>query len=56
MKKFWDPELVTQVESDKIVKGGSVHEHISRLNLEGKKETADKADVVRVLEAAAGLH
>jgi hypothetical protein len=41
---------------EKVMKGGSVHEQVTRFGVDGKTEAASRADVARVLEAAAGFH
>lgn len=41
---------------DKVLKGGNVHEQVTKLGDNGKPEGASRADVARVLEATAGLH
>ena len=57
VQKFLDSDLLPSSEAEKILTGGSVHEHISRLSADGGgTEPADRGDVARVLEAAAGLH
>lgn len=49
-------DLLGANTSEKILKGGNVHEHITRLAADGKAENATTADVMSVLEATAGLH
>jgi hypothetical protein len=41
---------------ERVLKGGNVHERVSKLGMNGKAEGASRADVARVLEATAGLH
>lgn len=56
VQAFLKPEGMSQTESERILKGGSVHEHVGRLSDGGKKEIAERGDVVRLLEAVAGFH
>nr|XP_019009308.1 uncharacterized protein I206_05956 [Kwoniella pini CBS 10737]OCF48089.1 hypothetical protein I206_05956 [Kwoniella pini CBS 10737] len=56
VQKFLDTSIFTSEESEKILKGSSVHEQIQKINVNGKKEPADRGDVVRILEAASGMH
>lgn len=46
-----------EAEAEKILHGSATHEHVKRLGPDGtSKETAERADVVRILEAAQTLH
>ncbi|WWD20338.1 hypothetical protein CI109_104814 [Kwoniella shandongensis] len=55
VQKFLDSEVFSASESEKIIKGGSALEHVCKIGSSGK-EVAERGDVVRVLEAAAGMH
>jgi DNA damage-binding protein 1 len=41
---------------EKVLKGGSLPEQVTKFGVGGKAESASRADVARVLEAAAGFH
>ena len=57
IQKFLDTDLLPSSESEKVLTGSSAHEHVSRLSADGSlTEPAERGDVARVLEAAAGLH
>lgn len=56
VQKFLEADLLPSSETDKILTGSNPHEHISRLTQGGIKEDAEMGDVVRLLEAARGLH
>ena len=56
IQKFLDTNLLPTSDADKILTGTNTHEHISRIGQDGSRELAERADVARVLEAAAGLH
>lgn len=57
VQKFLDADLLPSSEASKILTGSNQHEHVSRSKPDGSgKEPAERADVARVLEAAAGLH
>lgn len=56
VQKFLNMDVLGASTSEKILKGGNVHEHITRLGPDGKAENATRADVTSVLEATAGLH
>ncbi|OCF61827.1 hypothetical protein L486_01489 [Kwoniella mangroviensis CBS 10435] len=56
VQKFLNTNLFSPEESEKIIHGSNSHEHISRISGSGQKEPADRSDVVRILEAASGMH
>ncbi|WWC95424.1 hypothetical protein V866_002287 [Kwoniella sp. B9012] len=56
VQKFLNTNLLSPEESEKIIHGSNSHEHISRISGNGQKESADRSDVVRILEAASGMH
>lgn len=51
VQKFLDTEFFDDERAQEIIQGTSSHEHV-RLG----KEEASRADVVRFLEATAGMH
>ncbi|KAK8849708.1 hypothetical protein IAR55_005043 [Kwoniella newhampshirensis] len=55
VQKFLDTDIFSVSESEKVLKGASALEHVSKLGNNGK-EPAERGDVVRILEAAAGMH
>lgn len=56
VQKFLNMNIGTGGIGEKVLKGGSVHEQVTRFGAEGKAEAASRGDVARVLEAAAGFH
>lgn len=56
VQKFLNMDTLGAALSERVLKGGNVHEHITRLAADGKPENAIRADVTSVLEATAGLH
>jgi hypothetical protein len=56
VQKFLGMDIGTGGTGEKVMKGGSVHEQVTRFGVDGKTEAASRADVARVLEAAAGFH
>ena len=56
VQKFLNMDIATGGTGEKVLKGGSVHEQVTRFGVDGKAEAASKGDVARVLEAAAGFH
>jgi len=56
VQKFLNMDIATGGNGEKVLKGGSVHEQVTRFGVDGKAEAASKSDVARVLEAAAGFH
>ena len=56
VQKFLNMDITTGGTGEKVLKGGSVHEQVTRFGVDGKAEAASKGDVARVLEAAAGFH
>nr|XP_018260261.1 uncharacterized protein I303_07178 [Kwoniella dejecticola CBS 10117]OBR82419.1 hypothetical protein I303_07178 [Kwoniella dejecticola CBS 10117] len=57
VQKFLNTSLFTPEETDKVLNGSTTHEQVHKIDsASGKKEKADRADVVRVLEAAGGMH
>jgi hypothetical protein len=56
VQKFLNMDIATGGIGEKVLKGGSVHEQVTRFGVDGKAEAASKGDVARVLEAAAGFH
>ena len=56
VQKFLNTDLLPSSEAEKILMGSNTHERVSRLASNGEREPADRGDVARVLEAAAGLH
>lgn len=56
VQKFLDTDLLPSSEIERILTGTNSHERVSRLDKDGSKVPAERADVARVLEAAAGLH
>jgi hypothetical protein len=56
VQKFLNMDIATGGIGEKVLKGGSVHEQVTRFGVDGKAEAASKSDVARVLEAAAGFH
>ncbi|WRT69742.1 uncharacterized protein IL334_006733 [Kwoniella shivajii] len=55
VQKFLDTSLFSPEESEKILKGSNTHEQVSKISSSGK-QVAERGDVVRVLEAASGMH
>jgi hypothetical protein len=56
VQKFLNMDIATGGIGEIVLKGGSVHEQVTRFGVDGKAEAASKGDVARVLEAAAGFH
>ena len=56
VQKFLNMDIAAGGTGEKVLKGGSVHEQVTRFGVDGKAEAASKGDVARVLEAAAGFH
>lgn len=56
VQKFLGMDVGTGGIGEKVLKGGSVHEQVTRFGVDGKAEGATRGDVARVLEAAAGFH
>jgi len=56
VQKFLNIDIATGGTGEKVLKGGSVHEQVTRFGVDGKAEAASKGDVARVLEAAGGFH
>jgi len=56
VQKFLNMDIAAEGTGEKVLKGGSVHEQVTRFGVDGKAEAASKGDVARVLEAAAGFH
>jgi len=50
-------DLLPSSEQEKVLSGTNQHERVTRSAGDGKaREVAERGDVVRVLEAVAGMH
>ena len=56
MQQFLKLDAGNGQMGEKVMKGGSLPEQITKFGPGGKAESATRADVARVLEAAAGFH
>jgi hypothetical protein len=56
VQRFLEMDVGSGEAWEKVLKGGNVHEQITKFGLDGKLEGASRGDVARVLEAAAGFH
>lgn len=57
VQKFMNAGLLSSGEQEKVLIGTNQHERVTRAGSGGAgREAAEKGDVVRLLEAAAGLH
>ncbi|ORX37687.1 CPSF A subunit region-domain-containing protein [Kockovaella imperatae] len=57
IQRFLDTSLVSAADAEKMLNGTNAHEHVGKLGPDGHgKVDVERADVLRVLEAAAGLY
>ncbi|WVW86882.1 hypothetical protein I302_108937 [Kwoniella bestiolae CBS 10118] len=56
VQKYLNSNLFNHEESEKILRGSNPHEQVLKISGSGLKEDAERGDVVRILEAASGMH